>query len=283
MRTLIPLVIIAALLASAAGVEMQMSAIPREDPLGRRLLYLPTAEYLKLISLGNEGLVADYLYIWAIQYYTQFYANERFLYLDKIFGLITDLDPRYVDPYRVGALIMLIESERDPSARKKSVLALLDKGIAAIPEDYYLAEEAAWKCKIFFGDMRLAARYAKIASERPNAPHWTKRFYGHLSSGEWTTEEAIAYWEEVLNEAKTDYQRMVTRNHIYDLKVKRDREILNPLLERFAARFGRCPESWEPLVKAGLLRAAPLDPAGNEYGIDPEECSIVAEKHIKEE
>lgn len=283
MRTLVPLIVVAALLASAAGIEMQMRGIPREDPLGRQLLYMPTATYLKLISIGNEGLLADWLFIWSIQYYTQFNANERMLYLDKMFDLITDLDPLYVDPYRIGAIIMLIEAEREPSERRKSVLALLDKGIAAIPDDYFLAEEAAWKCRIFFQDNELAAHYARIASERPNAPHWTKRFYGHLKSESWSLDESIAYWEDVFEGAQTDYQRMVSLNHLYDLKTKRDRQILDPLLKQYAARSGSCPESWQPLIEAGLLRAVPLDPAGNEYGIDPADCSIVAAKQIKEQ
>jgi hypothetical protein len=283
MRVAISLLIVLALMASAAGVEYMQGRIPRADPLGRQLLYLPTAEYLNLLSLGNRELLADYLYIWAIQYYSQFSVNERFLYLDKIFGLITDLDPLYRDPYRIGAIIMLMEAESDPNARKKSVFVLLDKGIAAMPDDYSLAEEAAWKAKIFFHDNDLAAHYAQIAAERPNAPHWTKRFYGNLKAGEWTTEQSIAYWEGVLSEAQTDYQRTVSLNHLYDLKVKRDREILNPILHRFADRLGRCPESWDQLIKAGLLKSPPLDPAGSEYGIDTKNCEIVARKEIKKE
>jgi hypothetical protein len=282
MRVVVPLLVVAALLAAAAGVEHAQGLIKRADPLGRQLLYLPTAEYLNLLSLGNRGLLADYLYIWAIQYYSQFSVNERFLYLDKIFNLITDLDPLYRDPYREGAIIMLMEAERDPAARRKSVFALLDKGIAAIPDDYALAEEAAWKARIFFRDNKLAAHYAEIAASRPNAPHWTKRFLGNLKAGVWTTEQSISYWEGVLAEAKTDYERMVSRNHLYDLKVKRDREILNPLLKQFADRIGHCPESWGQLIRVGLLKSVPLDPAGNEYGIDSQNCEIVAEKEIKE-
>ena len=282
-RAIIALVIVAVLLACAAGVEFVQGRIPREDPLGRRLLYFPTAEYLQLISLGNEGFLADYLYIWAIQYYAQFKVNERFIYLDKMFDLITDLDPLYRDPYRVGAIIMLMEAERDPHARKKSVFALLEKGMAAMPDDYALAEEAAWKARIFFKDDNLAAQYARIAASRPNAPHWTKRFYGHLKLGQWTTEQAIEYWGGVLAEAETDYQRMVSLNHLYDLKVKRDRQILNPMLRQFADRFGRCPDAWDQLITAGLLQSPPLDPAGNQYGIDTENCEIIAEKEIRKD
>ena len=87
----------------------------------------------------------------------------------------------------------------------------------------------------------------------------------------------------MLAEAETDYQRMVSLNHLYDLKVKRDRQILNPLLRQFADRFGRCPDAWDQLITAGLLQSPPLDPAGNQYGIDTENCEIIAEKEIRKD
>ena len=85
--------IVVALLAVAVTSELRMSRIPREDPLGRQLLYLPSPEMLKLLSLGNPGLAADVLYLWSIQYYSKFRPHERFLYLETVYNLITDLDP----------------------------------------------------------------------------------------------------------------------------------------------------------------------------------------------
>ena len=289
MRTAATLLAVAALLAAAAGIEAQLRSIPRPDPLGRQLLYLPTAEYLNIMSLGNRQLAADYLYIWAIQYYSQFEPNERFLYLDTVFDLITDLDPLYRDPYRIGALIMLIEAQQQPELRQGLVLGLLDKGIRAMPDDYALAEEAAWKCYIFFRDNELAARYAEIAASRPNAPHWTLRFRGHLLAEHWTLAQAIEYWEEVLRSATTDYQRQVSDNHLYDLKVERDRELFEPFLSVFRSLHGRCPESWREVAESRVavgervLTEAPLDHAGNAYGIDAESCTLVAEKHLIED
>ena len=289
MRAPFALLVIAALLASAAGIEHQLGLIPREDPLGRQLLYLPTAEYFDLLSMGNRELVADFIYLWSIQYYGQFKPNERYLYLDKIFNLITDLDPLFRDPYRIGATIMLIESQRDPESRKATVLGLLDKGIEAMPDDYYLAEEAAWKCHIFFKDNKLAAEYAKIAASHPNAPHWTKRFFGHLKSETWSLDEAITYWADVLDEAQSDYQRMVSRNHLYDLIVQKDKQLYEPFLEEFRNRFGRCPRNWGEIISSGItvngdrLIEPPKDFFENEYGLDVESCTLIAEKKIKED
>ena len=112
-RSLVSLAIIAALLSVAVYSELRLGRIPREDPLGRELLYLPSPEMLKIMSLGNPGLAADILYLWSIQYYSLYQPHERFLYLETIYNLITDLDPLYVDAYRIGALIMQIQTGGD--------------------------------------------------------------------------------------------------------------------------------------------------------------------------
>lgn len=285
MRTVISIVVIVLLLGTAAAIQRQFELVPREDPLGNKLLYLPTAKFLEFFSLGNKQIVADYLYLWSIQYYSQFKPDTQFLYLDYIYELITDLDPHYRDPYRIGAVIMLIEAEGHMENRKKAVLSILDKGIAANPDDYTLPEEAAWQCYINFKDHDLAAHYALIASKRPNAPHRVKRLYGYLSQN-LGLDEAIKYWEGVLAEADTDYERLVSRNNLYDLKVRRDREILEPYLKEYRKRFGHCSTNWQEVIKqkiavnGKILTSVPLDPASNAYEIDPNNCTLVAIKHL---
>jgi hypothetical protein len=63
-KTVLPLVVAAALLATAVTTEMRLRQLPRQDPLGRELLYLPSYEVLKVVSLGNPGLMADLVYLW---------------------------------------------------------------------------------------------------------------------------------------------------------------------------------------------------------------------------
>ena len=96
-RRFVSLSIVVLLLAGAVLCAVKLEGIPREDPLGRNLLYLPSPEMLKILSLGNPELVADILYIWSIQYYSGFRPQERFLYLETVYDLITELDPLFFD------------------------------------------------------------------------------------------------------------------------------------------------------------------------------------------
>jgi len=284
-RRVISLVVVVVLVGLAIGAEVELGRIPRTDPLGRELLYLPTPEMLKILSVGNPGLAADVLYLWSIQYYSLFEPHERFLYLETIYNLITDLDPLYFDAYRIGALIMEIQTGGDQRELQKAVVRLFDKGIKNLPESWELAETAAWDMYMRFHDREEALRYAEIAAGRPGAPARIKRMVGvwHDSESSWTVDDSIAYWRRAADEAVDPFDRRICLSKLYDAVATKDKEQLQPLLAAQASRAGRCPDDWQSLIRNGLLRQVPLDLFGNPYGIDPVKCRVVAHKQIRDQ
>jgi hypothetical protein len=282
-RRLATLAAVLALGSIAVASGQRLQAIPSSDALGKQLLYLPTPEILKLASLGNQGLMADLLYVWAIQYYSQFALDEKFLYLETVFDLVTDLDPRYFDAYRIGALIMTLQRSGDPAQHKAALVRLYDKGLANMPESWELAEVAAWDAHLVLNDKELAVRWMKAAAERPSAPPEVKRVYGRWRDNihGWTIEDSIEYWTAVLAEAKRKPDVNLATSHLYDSYVTLHRRRLDPLLASIRQRTGRCPESWREVVEQGLLPEAPLDYLGNPYGIDRESCTLSARKRIR--
>jgi hypothetical protein len=282
-RTVVSLLIVATLMAVAIASEVRMASIPREDPLGRELLYLPSPEMLKFLSLGNPGLAADVLYLWSIQYYSLFQPHERFLYLETISNLITDLDPLYVDAYRIGALIMEIQTGGDQLELKRAVRHLFDKGLRNLPDDWSLAESAAWDLFMRFHDREAALHYAEIAAQNPEAPARIKRMVGvwRDKEGVWSVDDSIAYWRLAVENAVDDYDRKMCLSKLYDAVFTKDRQRLDPLLTAHAQTSGSCAD-WGGLIRAGLLDQVPLDFFGNAYGIDAEKCALVAFKKIKD-
>jgi hypothetical protein len=284
-RTLVSAGIIIGLLTVAVTAEYRLGRVPREDPLGRDLLYLPSPEMLEIVSVGNQNLVADILYLWSIQYYSQFQPDERFLYLETVYNLITDLDPRFFDAYRIGALIMQIQTGGDEKELKAAVQRLFDKGVGNMPQSWELAEAAAWDMYMRFKDRKAALHYAEIAAQQPGAPARIKRMVGVWRDSEsgWTVDDSIAYWRKAFDEAVDARDAQVCQSKLYDAVVTKDREKLEPLLRAFAQRRGRCAADWQELVRAGMLPQAPLDLVGNPYGIDSTRCTLVAFKRIKDQ
>jgi hypothetical protein len=271
------------LLALVVGSGASLRDLDREDPLGKDLLYLPSAEMLRLLSLGNEGLMADLVYLWSIQYYSQFRPHEQFLYLEKVYDLITDLDPLYFDAYRIGAMIMSIELSTDPAARKLVITKLYDKGLRNMSGSWELAEVAAWDALQQLHDPDLALHYAAIGARHPDAPARLKRVYGRWKErvGGWSIEDSIAYWQEVLAEAERKPDEVLAKSHLYDAWVQLDHRRLDPVLAWFQQRFGRCPSSWQEVVDRGLLAEVPRDYVGNPYRIAAGRCRLEAHKRIR--
>jgi hypothetical protein len=280
---LLSLVVVAAVFAGTVVAESALQKIPRQDPLGRKLLYLPTAEMLHLASLGNAGLVADLVYLWSIQYYAQFQPHERFLYLETVFNLITDLDPLYHDAYRVGALIMQIQIGDGDEERKQAVIRLFDKALRNMPSNHEIAETAAWDMYMRYRDMTEALRYVEAAVAIPGAPHRLKRVLGvwRDREDEWTFDDALRYWHEVREEAESKYDMAVCERQIYRLFASRDEEWLNPVLSGWSERYGRCPTDWAPVIDAGWLQQVPVDYFGDPYRILPERCEAIGEQSVR--
>lgn len=284
-RVLVTGAVIAALLSMAVVAELQLGRITRHDPLGRELLYLPSPEMLKIISLGHPGLAADVLYLWSIQYYSLFEPHERFLYLETIYNLITDLDPLYFDAYRIGALIMQIQTGGDQEELERAVRRLFDKGLRNLPDNWQLAEAAAWDFFIRFGDRQTALYYAEQAAVRPGAPSRVNRMVGVWRDKEsaWTLDDSIEYWRLAYAEAEDGMDRAICLMQLYDAVAARDRAAIEPLLDAFSARFGFCPDNWNDVIQVGALRQVPVDAYGDPYGIRSKDCSLVAFKKFKDQ
>ena len=284
-RKLVSLAVVVVLFSVVVVSAVRLGGVPREDPLGRELLYLPSPEMLKIMSLGNPGLAADVLYLWSIQYYSLYKPHERFLYLETIFNLITNLDPLYGDAYRIGALIMQIQTGGDQKELEGAVRRLFDRGMRNLPDNWELAEAAAWDFFMRFRDRETALHFAEIAAQHPDAPARIKRMVGVWRDKEsaWTFDDSIEYWRRAVEDAEDVWDRAMCVNQLYDAVTARDRQILEPLLQAFSARYGFCPSGWEDLIQAGALRQEPLDVFGDPYGIGTDDCDLVAYKKFKDQ
>jgi hypothetical protein len=77
----------------AAGMQNRYDS--RVDYFAERNAFvsLPSGEALKVLSFGYNNLVADMLFIWAIQFYSTPYLTNRFDFLERVYETITDITP----------------------------------------------------------------------------------------------------------------------------------------------------------------------------------------------
>ena len=230
------------------------------------LLYLPSGKYLRVMALGFDGLLADVLYLWSIQYYGNYDIRDRYDYLERIYDqVITELDPHYLDPYLIGALIMTTEARQPEMA-----LRLLDKGVERNPDQWIIPFEAGFLCYDDLHDYRRAAGYFERALRVPGVHPLARRLYAEMYNRAGDKRTSLREWSEIYQTSTDDYVRNVAWNHVHDLKVDVDIADLTDAVARFRARQGRPPRRLQELQSSGLLGSPPRDPEDRDYLYDSE-------------
>src|SRR6266571_6379798 len=258
-------------LCAVTGLLLAVLVQSRIEGIGRSsgvhpLLYLPSGKYLRVMALGFDGLLADVLYLWSIQYYGNYDIRDRYDYLERIYDqVITELDPHYLDPYLIGALIMTTEERRPEMA-----LRLLDKGIERNPDQWIMPFEAGFLCYNDLHDYQRAAGYFEKALRAPGVHPLVRRLYAEMYSRAGDKRTSLREWSEIYRTSTDDYVRNVAWNHVHDLKVDLDVADLSDAVGRFRAREARPPRRLQELLRAGLLGELPRDPEDRDYLYDSE-------------
>lgn len=231
----------------------------------KELLYVPNGKYLRAVSLGHAPLVADVVYLWAIQYYSDYDVKDRYVFVEHIFGdVIAELDPHYVDPYWLGAIILTTEAKDLDGG-----LRLLDKGFANNPTRWILPYLGGWEAE-GAGQFDRAADYFDRAAHAPGAPADLFRLKAGMAARGGNLREAIARWNDVLENPRTDDAgRSIASRQIRTLTVKADLQDLDAAVAAFKRKIGHAPHQLEDLLRAGIVDHVPFDPDGKPYVLDP--------------
>lgn len=230
------------------------------------LLFLPTGQYLEVASLGFETLLADALYMWSIQYYGHHRSELGREYLWRIYDVITDLDPRYEDAYLTGALIMAVDmGDTDMAIR------LLEKGAARNREDWIYPLEAGYYAWINLEDYERADRYFARAGAIPGSPPSIPRIRAGLAEYSGSVRDALRMWLDIHDEAVREGDEKIEAiawQHVYDLKVEIDLDVLREAIDSFTRDRGRTPRALGALQVQGYVQELPRTPEGELYSYD---------------
>ncbi len=252
-------------------LKVETDRILRARVPGSSIIYLPSGKYLKYATFGYSGLAADLIYLWAIQYYGNTDIPDRFRYLDHIFSVIAELDPRYADPYEVGSLIASQEAHDDPEA-----LRILDRGFEKNPDMWIFPFEAGHIARMRLRDHQTAREYFRKAMEVPDAPDLIRRLYADATFKTEDYQTAWETWSEIHRTTSDPRIRKIAENHLYQVKAAVDLQLLGEAVGRYREKYGRPPADLLRLVTAGFLNALPKDYDGRDYRLDPATGAVKA-------
>jgi tetratricopeptide (TPR) repeat protein len=268
MKKAVPVVLLLAALGASMGLKLGNDALPRKRVPGSSIIYIPSGAYLKPATFGFPSLAADIIFLWAIQYYGNPDIPDKFAYFTHIFSIISELDPRYVDPYEVGALIAVYDGRDTPLALK-----ILDMGAAKNPDLWIFPFEAGHYA-LARKDWDTAKAYFQKAMDIPDAPAVARRLYANAAFKTMDYQTSWETWKSVYETASDEQIRKIASNHLYQVKAAVDMAALKNAVFDFRARSGRNPENLEALVRAGLIRGIPRDFDDKDYVYDPQTGEI---------
>jgi hypothetical protein len=234
---------------------------------------LPSGKTLKILSFGNQSFLADMIFIWSIQFYSTYHYKNRFDFVEDIFNIITDLDDQHKIAYYIGSIIMTLEAKEFHKAIK-----LLQKGSKNMQHEWVFNYESAYIAQKYLKDYKLAEKYYFKASKNPDAPAIIKRMGAHMVYMSDNLGNAFNLWMEIFNNAESELEKNVAKNHLYQIKFEMDKRLLEQKIRSFKEIYDRFPIDLSELRKSGLINQIYKDFDGNDYLYDSRQGKIKAKK-----
>jgi tetratricopeptide (TPR) repeat protein len=262
--TVLLVLALAAALAGLVTFKGLTDRVVRKKVPGSSIIYIPSGKFLKFATFGFRPLAADLIYLWAIQYYTTPTIDDRFDHLDHIFAIINELDPRYQDPYEVGAMIA-VQEKRDVQA----AFAILDRGAANNPDQWIYPFDAGHIALMNLKDYPLAEKYFAQCMKIPGAPDFVERLRANAIFKKGDLKTSWETWLDIFKRAPDERTKKIASNHLYNVKATIDTAALAGAAAKYRERYGRFPAGLDELVRTGFLREVPKDLDGKDYLYDP--------------
>ncbi len=262
---------LAALLASAVGLQLLRDRWYGAPQPGDSLLYIRSPETMKRMALSFSALLADVYWIRAVQYYggrrlsTDPDRNYNELY--PLLDIATSLDPMFNIAYRFGA-VFLSESFPGGAGRPDQAIGLLEKGFRLNPRRWEYPYDIAFVHYWTRQDFVAAAEWFQKASDVPGAPWWVRSMAAVTAAQGGNRRASRMLWQIQLENAESEWVRNNAIERLQQLDAMDQIDELTAASRQFASRHGRFASSWDELARAGLVRGRPLDPTGLPYVLD---------------
>lgn len=258
---------------------------PKADPqLEEEKLYL-AGQTVQRLSMGFNGLVADWYWMRALQYVGSKVLNiPEHLQLDNLGQLdlrllaplldtATTLDPQFMEPYQYAAIVL-------PEVDMPEAIRITKKGIAANPSAWRLYHHLGY---IYWqqADFQAAGEAYSQGAAIPGAPKWMEAMKARMATEGGSRKLAREIYSRMYEEPGEGKVKEMARLRLMELDSMDEREAIRRVLILYQSKANRCPTSWReigPVLRSLRLpvdtTGAPLDPSGTPYILANANCDV---------
>lgn len=269
-------------LGGAAGLNRWLEINrPHADPAMEEERLYVTGAAARRMSLGFNGLIADWYWMRSLQYVgRKVMAEEDKVQLSSLAALnlkllyplldtATTLDPQFIPVYEYGGVVL-------PEINADDAIKLLRKGIENNPAEwrlYYHLGYIYWQRKDYNAASEAYAEGAKL----PGALEWMKQMSARMKAEGGDYAYARDMYSHMYDETTDPKIKRMLELRLAQTMWLEERDKIRRVLEL----YGRCPSSWREiapaLAKAGIevdASGAPLDPTGVPCVLVKERCDV---------
>ena len=284
-RTLaLGLVVVIRMACAALLVQRIDTLRPPEDPNAIDESLYVNGKTARRISLGFNGLAADWYWMRSLQYVGRKIINDNDVSIDNL-GLLnlkllaplldtaTTLDPEFLDPYEYAAIVL-------PAINVDDAIRITQKGIDANPNAWRLYHHLGyiyWQQHNYQAASEIYGRGARIEG----APPWMEAMKAKMAADGGSRNTAREIYTRMYEQSADEKVRDMARKRLLQLDSLDQRDALRKLFVAYQTRTGRCPNSWkeiEPVFRAFRIAVdasgAPLDPSGVPYVLRAGACEV---------
>jgi len=255
LRVLGFLVLLAAFSACALYLQhKQLQKIAVERPY-LDSLFLPRKEVAKILSFGYDGFMADFLFLRSVQAFGGQWnkAIQNYGGVADYFETIAELDPRFMDTYEFGSMVMS-ENVADPQrAIELNKIGWLNNRRTYKPA--YLNAYISW---YVMKQKNPTKFWVRLAQKAPDCPEFVGRLaiYVDVESGEFRA--GLDKWIDFyLNAAvnRDSFNRDLALTHLPDIAEKWNLDVLYRALGKYRDEHqGKISMQLEELDQQGYLK-----------------------------
>lgn len=279
------LVVVLGMACAALLVRWTDALRPPVDPNAvDESLYL-NGKTAKRISLGFNGLVADWYWMRSLQYVgKKILSHSDDVPLDNLGQLnmkllaplldtATTLDPEFLEAYEYAAIVL-------PAVDVQQAIRLTQKGIDANPNAWKLYHHLGY---IYWrqGEYQTASEMYGRGAQIPNAPAWMLGMKAKMVAEGGSRSTAREIYTRMYEQATEEQVKEMARRRLMQLESMDHRDLLKKLFAAYQARTGKCPDTWREMeavfrsVRIPIDQsAAPLDPSNTPYILTAGKCEV---------
>jgi len=253
-------------LAGSVTVRRRVEHLRGNQSTLEEVLYVPSGKTVKRMSLGYSGLLADVYWTRAVQYFgaRHIQHSDRYDLLAPLLEITTDLDPNLIVAYENGS-IFLSQQQPEGAGEPDKAVALVEKGIRNNPAYWRLYFTLGFIHYVDRHDYKAAQQAFQRGSEVPGALYWMKVMAARMAEKAYEPSTAHFLWKTIYDTTTDKAIKESAAKHLDSLHAQADIEELERRTRIYEQRFGKPPETWSDLMRAGLLGGVPADPGGQAY------------------